>query len=314
MPEQGTVIRSTGSAYTVRTDDGATRECRLKGRMRLSGSRSTNPVAVGDRVKISSDGADSVISEVCDRRNFIVRRSANLSKESHVIAANVDQALLVTTINHPETSTVFIDRFLASAEAYGVDVIIAFNKTDLYTADEMAELEYREAVYGHIGYKTLRLSASTGEGLDDVKELLRGKLTAIAGHSGVGKSTLVNRLEPGLDIRTSAISEANNSGRHTTTFAEMHHLSFGADIIDTPGIRGFGIINIGRSEMAHYFRDIFRASQGCRYPDCTHTHEPDCAVIEAVERGDIAPTRYESYINIMNEDDGKYREGGQPRR
>lgn len=314
MPEQGTVIRSTGSAYTVRTDDGATRECRLKGRMRLSGSRSTNPVAVGDRVKISSDGADSVISEVCDRRNFIVRRSTNLSKESHVIAANVDQALLVTTINHPETSTVFIDRFLASAEAYGVDVIIAFNKTDLYTPDEMAELEYREAVYGHIGYKTLRLSASTGEGLDEVKELLRGKLTAIAGHSGVGKSTLVNRLEPGLDIRTSAISEANNSGRHTTTFAEMHHLSFGADIIDTPGIRGFGIINIGRSEMAHYFRDIFSASQGCRYPDCTHTHEPGCAVIEAVERGDIAPTRYESYVNIMNEDEGKYREGGQPRR
>ncbi len=314
MPEQGTVIRSTGSAYTVRTDDGATLECRLKGRMRLSGSRSTNPVAVGDRVKISSDGADSVISEVCDRRNFIVRRSTNLSKESHVIAANVDQALLVTTINHPETSTVFIDRFLASAEAYGVDVIIAFNKTDLYTADEMAELEYREAVYGHVGYKTLRLSASTGEGLDDVKELLRGKLTAIAGHSGVGKSTLVNRLEPGLDIRTSAISEANNSGRHTTTFAEMHHLSFGADIIDTPGIRGFGIINIGRAEMAHYFRDIFRASQGCRYPDCTHTHEPGCAVIEAVERGDIAPTRYESYINIMSEDEGKYREGGQPRR
>lgn len=307
MSRQGVVIRSTGSSYTVRADDGGTYECRLKGRMRLNGVKSTNPVAVGDRVVFAVEERDCVISEVCDRRNYIVRRSTNLSKQSHVIAANVDQALLVTTINHPETSTVFIDRFLASAEAYGVPVVIVFNKVDVYTAEEMGELEYREQVYGAIGYQTLRVSALTGEGVDALKEVLRGRLTAIAGHSGVGKSTLVNALEPGLDIRTSAISEANNSGRHTTTFAEMHHLSLGADIIDTPGIRGFGIINIEKAEVAHYFRDIFKFADGCRFPNCTHTHEPGCAVVRAVEEGLIAPTRYDSYVNIMSEGEGKYR-------
>ncbi len=307
MSHQGVVVRSTGSSYTVRADDGNSYECRLKGRMRLSGIKSTNPVAVGDRVIFSIEERDNVISGVCDRRNYIVRRSTNLSKQSHIIAANVDQALLVTTINHPETSTVFIDRFLASAEAYGVPVVVAFNKVDAYTGNEMQELEYREAVYQGVGYQTLRLSALSAAGVPELKEVLRGKLTAIAGHSGVGKSTLVNTLEPGLDIRTSAISEANNAGRHTTTFAEMHHLSFGADIIDTPGIRGFGIINIAHAEVAHYFRDIFKFSEGCRYPNCTHTHEPGCAVIKAVQEGLIAPTRYESYANIMDEDEGKYR-------
>ena len=304
---QGVVIRSTGSSYTVRTDSGDTYECRLKGRMRLNGIKSTNPVAVGDEVIFSAEERDNVISEVCERRNYIVRRSTNLSKQSHVIAANVDQALLVTTINYPETTTVFIDRFLASAEAYGVPVIIAFNKVDLYGGEVCDELDYREAVYGDMGYQTVRLSTVNGCGIDKLKDLLKGKLTAIAGHSGVGKSTLVNTLEPGLDIRTSSISEANNSGRHTTTFAEMHHLSFGADIIDTPGIRGFGIINIDHSEVAHYFRDIFAHSQGCRFPNCTHTHEPGCAVIKAVEEGVIAPSRYESYVNIMSEEEGKYR-------
>ena len=307
MAQQGVVIRSTGSSYTVRTDDGSTYECRLKGRMRLSGIRSTNPVAVGDRVVFSVEERDNVISDVCDRRNYIVRRSTNLSKQSHVIAANVDQALLLTTIDHPVTTTVFIDRFLASAEAYGVPVIIAFNKIDIYTPEEIEEMEYRETVYRDMGYQTLRISAAKGDGIFELKAVLKGKLTAIAGHSGVGKSTLVNTLEPGLDIRTSAISEANNSGRHTTTFAEMHHLSFGADIIDTPGIRGFGIINIEHSEMAHYFRDIFKYAGDCRYPNCTHTHEPGCAVIKAVEEGRIAPTRYESYTNIMDEEEGKYR-------
>lgn len=314
MAEQGTVVRSTGSAYTVRTDDGRTVECRLKGRMRLGGSRSTNPVAVGDRVTFAVEGGAGVISEVRDRRNYIVRRSTNLSKESHVIAANVDQALLVTTIRHPETTTTFIDRFLASAEAYGVPAIVAFNKTDLCGADDMEELEYREAVYGGMGYPTLRLSSVSGEGVEALREALRGKLTAIAGHSGVGKSTLINTLEPGLDIRTSTISDANDSGRHTTTFAEMHTLSFGGDIIDTPGIRGFGVINIDRGEAGHYFRDIFKVSRGCRFPNCTHTHEPACAVRDAVESGDIAPTRYASYLNIVAGEDDKYREGGKPRR
>lgn len=314
MAEQGTVVRSTGSAYTVRRDDGQTVECRLKGRMRLGGSRSTNPVAVGDRVTFAVEGGAGVISEVHDRRNYIVRRSTNLSKASHVIAANVDQALLVTTIRHPETTTVFIDRFLASAEAYGIPTVVAFNKTDLCGADDMEELEYREAVYGAMGYPTLRLSSVSGEGIDVLRDALRGKLTAIAGHSGVGKSTLINTLEPGLDIRTSAISDANDSGRHTTTFAEMHTLSLGGDIIDTPGIRGFGVINIDRGEAGHYFRDIFKVSRGCRFPNCTHTHEPGCAVRDAVESGDIAPTRYASYLNIMDGEEDKYREGGKPRR
>ena len=307
MPETGIVIRSTGSAYVVRKPDGETMECRLKGKIRLEGSKSTNPVAVGDEVELANDGRDYVIAGIRPRRNHIVRKSTNLSKQTHVIAANVDQALLVTTINHPETSTVFIDRFLASAEAYGIETIIVINKTDLLTEAEREELAYRKAVYESIGYKVLTISATEGSGIDDVRETLRGKVTVLSGHSGVGKSTLANKVEPGLELRTDDISEANNSGKHTTTFAEMHPLSIGGYLIDTPGIRGFGIINIEREEVSHYFRDIFRHSAGCRYPNCTHTHEPGCAVTRAVEEGLIAPTRYESYVNIMDEDEGKYR-------
>lgn len=318
MIQKGIVIRSTGSAYTVRYADGQTVECRLKGKMRLSGVRSTNPVAVGDMVSVDTEGREPVICAVEERRNYIVRRSTNLSKQTHVIAANVDQALLVTTIDFPVTSTVFIDRFLASAEAFSVPTIVAFNKVDLYGPEHMEELAYREAVYHAIGYTTIRLSAAEGEGLEELKALLRGKLTAISGHSGVGKSTLLNQLDPNLKLRTSEISEANNSGRHTTTFAEMHHIALpnndgtdngGADIIDTPGIRGFGIIDIEHAEVSHYFRDIFSVSKDCRFPNCTHTHEPGCAVRNAVEEGLIAPTRYESYLNIMCEDEGKYRQG-----
>ncbi len=309
MTESGIVIRSTGSAYTVRMGDGTVVEARLKGKIRLSGTRSTNPVAVGDRVTLKEDAGSYVISDISERTNYIVRRSTNLSKQTHVLAANVDQALLVCTINHPETSTVFIDRFLASAEAYGVETVIVFNKTDLCSEEEKEELTYRTAVYREMGYTVLHISALSGVGIDDLRPLLKNKLTAITGHSGVGKSTLINTLIPGLDIRTNEISEANNTGKHTTTFAEMYTLPTGGDIIDTPGIRGFGIINIDKAEVAHYFRDIFKVSADCKYPNCTHTHEPGCAVRTAVEEHRIAPTRYESYLNIMEEDEAKYRQG-----
>ena len=305
---KGTVIKSTGSAYVVRSEEGEAVECRLKGRMRLSGSRSTNPVAVGDHVSFFVDPkAGGVISEVFDRRNCIVRKSTNLSKQTHVIAANVDQLLLVVTINHPETSTTFIDRYLASAEAYGVPAVIVFNKTDRYDAAETEELEYREALYRSIGYDTIRTSAETGEGIDALKAALKDKVTLLSGHSGVGKSTLVNKIEPSLHLKTDEISEQNNSGKHTTTFAEMHPLSMGGEVVDTPGVRGFGIINIEREEVSHYFRDIFAVSPGCHFPNCTHTHEPGCAVVQAVEQGRIAPTRYASYVNILDESEGKYR-------
>ena len=306
--ENGTVVKSTGSAYIVRADNGTMVECRLKGKMRLSGSRSTNPVAVGDHVAFFIDPkAGGVIADVSDRTNYIVRRATNLSKQTHVIAANLDQVLLVVTVNYPETSTTFIDRYLASAEAYSVPVIIDFNKTDRYQTADNDELDYREALYRSIGYTTIRTSAETGEGLEQLKAILKGKVTLLSGHSGVGKSTLINKVEPTLSLRTNEISEQNNSGKHTTTFAEMHPLSFGGHVVDTPGVRGFGIINIEREEVSHYFRDIFSVSPQCRFPNCTHTHEPGCAVVEAVEQGEIAPTRYASYVNILDESEGKYR-------
>lgn len=308
MTTQATVIRSTGSTYTVQTQDGQTLECRLKGKMRLANSRTTNPVAVGDQVIIASDNNDYLITQVCPRRNYIIRRSTNLSKESHIIAANIDQALLLTTINHPETSTTFIDRFLASAEAFDIPTIIAFNKVDLYSQPELDELTYRQTLYNSLGYQTILLSSATLQGYDQLKSLLTNKLTAITGHSGVGKSTLINTLQPSLNIRTNTISQANNTGRHTTTFAEMHHLDFNADIIDTPGIRGFGIIDINPNETALYFRDIFALSHNCRYPNCTHTHEPGCAVLQALANSQLAPTRYQSYLNILQQDSNKYRD------
>lgn len=304
---EGVVTRSVGSEYGVRVESGAEVTCRLRGRLRLRGVRTTNPVAVGDRVEVCEVRGEWLIERVHDRRNCLVRRSVNLSKEAHILAANVDQALLVCALQRPATSTVFTDRFLASAEAYDVPVALIFNKLDLLT--EEGELTYRRAVYESLGYPVLCVSAVTGAGLDGLSRLLRGKLSALAGHSGVGKSSLLNALQPGLDLPTQPVSEANDAGRHTTTFPAMHHLDLGGDVIDTPGVRGFGLIDIEPREVGLYFRDIFRLSAGCRYPGCTHTHEPGCAVVEAYQGGSLAPSRYESYLNIMEESGDRYRNG-----
>ena len=307
MPK-GVVVKSTGSRYVVRDENGILYSCRIKGRMRLDDIKSTNPVAVGDFVVFEQDGEDSVISELLDRKNYVVRRSTNLSKQTHVLAANVDQALLVVTINYPVTTSVFIDRFLASAEAFGVPVIMVFNKLDRYDASHLEDLEQYKTIYTDMGYKVLDVSAKNEEGLEAVKECLKDKVSVIAGHSGVGKSTLINKIEPGLNLRTDEISEVNNSGKHTTTFAEMHEFSFGGYVIDTPGIRGFGIANIDKSEVGLYFRDIFEESSKCQFGNCTHMHEPGCAIKLAVEDGRIAYSRYQSYVNIvLSVEGGKYR-------
>lgn len=305
-PESGLVVRNTGSWYTVKTSGGRTVDCKIKGTFRLRGIRSTNPVAVGDRVRIS----DNFITAIEPRRNYIIRRSANLSKQCHIIAANVDYALLVVTVNRPQTSTVFIDRFLASAEAYRIPVILAFNKSDLLTADERRYQDMLIRLYDTIGYACLPISALNGD-LTELRELLRGKTTVVSGHSGVGKSTLINALIPGVHLRTAEISYAHNTGMHTTTFSEMIALP-GDDegyIIDTPGIKGFGTFDIEPTELTSYFRDIFHFAKDCRFNNCTHTHEPGCAVLKAVDNHRIARSRYLSYLNMLDDkDESKYRE------
>ena len=305
----GLVIKNTGSWYTVRTDDGQLFECKVKGNFRLKGIRSTNPIAVGDRVKIiTNQEGTAFITEIEDRRNYIIRKSINLSKQSHIIAANVDQALLVVTINYPETSTTFIDRFLASAEAYRVPVILIFNKTDLLNTDEAHYQQMMITLYETIGYQCLPISAETGEGVDALKKLLPDKITLLSGNSGVGKSTLINRLVPGVNLRTSEISDAHNTGLHTTTFSEMIPLGDGW-LIDTPGIKGFGTFDMEPEELTSYFKEIFHFSQDCRFSNCTHTHEPGCAVLKAIEDHLIAPSRYQSYLSMLNDkDESKYRE------
>lgn len=308
--KRGKVLRSVGAQYGVLLGDGQEVECRLRGRLRLAGTRTTNPVAVGDVVTVSSSLGEWQIVGIDERRNCLVRRSVNLSKEAHVLAANVDQAVLVCTLVAPPTTTVFTDRFLASAEAYDVPIIVCFNKVDL-CAEVLEELEYREAVYGSMGYPVLRTSATTGEGLEELRGLLRGRLTAFAGHSGVGKTSLLNALAPGLDLPTQPISLANDAGRHTTTYPAMYRVDDGDTwVVDTPGVRGFGLIDIAPEEVGRYFRDIFKLSQGCKYGGCTHTHEPGCAVRQAYDSGTLAPSRYESYLNIMDEaTDTRYRNG-----
>ena len=307
---RGLVIKNTGSWYTVLTDEGNTVECKIKGNFRLKGIRSTNPVAVGDRVGIllNQEGT-AFIHEIDDRRNYIVRKSPNLSRACHIIAANVDQAFLLVTVNYPETSTTFIDRFLASAEAYRIPVVLVFNKNDLLNDDERRLQDMMVDLYEYVGYECRIISAATGEGLDDLRDALRDRITLFSGNSGVGKSTLLNQLIPGVQLRTAAISTAHNTGMHTTTFSEMLRLPFGGWAIDTPGVKGFGAFDMEPGEICGYFKEIFRFSKDCRFSNCTHTHEPGCAVREAVENHLIAQSRYNSYVSMLNDkDESKYRE------
>ena len=302
---KGLVIKNTGSWYTVLTDDGQLLDCKVKGNFRLRGIRSTNPVAVGDRV-IVSEG--NFITEIEDRRNYIIRKSINLSKQSHIIAANVDLALLVVTVSRPQTNTTFIDRFLASAEAYRVPVVLIFNKTDILDDEEGHYQQMLIHLYETIGYECRAISAETGEGVDALLPMLEGKVTLLSGNSGVGKSTLINRLVPGANLRTAEISDAHQTGQHTTTFSEMIPID-GGWLIDTPGIKGFGTFDIEPEELTSYFREIFHFSKDCRFSNCTHTHEPGCAVLQALEDHYIAQSRYQSYLSMLNDkDESKYRE------
>ena len=318
---KGLVIKNTGSWYTVRTDDGQLLDCKVKGNFRIKGIRSTNPVAVGDRVtvKIEESGERREergwITDIEDRRNYIIRKSINLSKQSHILAANVDQALLVVTVVRPETSTTFIDRFLASAEAYRVPVVLVFNKTDLLDDDLRRYQQMMVTLYETIGYECRQISAGTGDGIDELRPLLEGKITLLSGNSGVGKSTLINRLVPGANLRTAEISDAHQTGQHTTTFSEMIPLKANSQeliasyLIDTPGIKGFGTFDMEREELTSYFREIFEFSKQCRFSDCTHTHEPGCAVLKAVEDHYIAQSRYQSYLSMLDDkEENKYRE------
>ena len=301
---KGLVIKNTGSWYTVLMDDGLTADCKIKGNFRLRGIRSTNPIAVGDRVEVK----DGFIIEIEDRRNYIIRKSINLSKQSHILAANVDQALLVVTVSKPETSTTFIDRFLASAEAYRVPVILIFNKTDLLSDDELHYQQMMIQLYETIGYECRAISAERGDGIEELRPLLEGKITLLSGNSGVGKSTIINRLVPTANQRVADISDAHQTGMHTTTFSEMISLENGW-LIDTPGIKGFGTFDMEREELTSYFKEIFEFSKQCRFSDCTHTHEPGCAVLKAVEDHYIAQSRYQSYLSMLEDkDENKYRE------
>lgn len=310
--KQGLVIKNTGSWYIVRCDDGIELSCKIKGNLRLKGFRCTNPVAVGDVVNIEekADGTAFIVS-IEPRRNYIIRRASNLSREFQILAANLDMAVLVVTLVNPETSTVFIDRFLATSEAYRVPVTIVFNKIDLLDAAEDRELlEAVAGLYRTIGYDVVKMSVATGEGLDELREKLRGKISLLSGNSGVGKSSIINELVPGARLKVGDVSQVHHTGMHTTTFSEMLDLpgDGGGRLIDTPGVKGFGTIDFEKSEVAHYFPEIFKVSHSCRYNNCTHTHEPGCAVREAVEEHRISESRYNSYLSIMEDSDpDKYR-------
>ncbi|MBR1543434.1 MAG: ribosome small subunit-dependent GTPase A [Muribaculaceae bacterium] len=305
----GTVIRTTGSWYVVRSaSQGA--NCKIKGNFRLKGFRCTNPVAVGDVVDVEvRDDGSAFITGIAPRKNYIIRRASNLSKEFQIIAANVDQALLVVSLVNPVTNTTFIDRFLATAEAYSVPTVLVINKIDLLADGEGRDLLNAVAsLYEYVGYPVVRVSTLTGEGIEDLRALTAGKLSLLSGNSGVGKSSIINSLIPGLGLRVGEVSDVHHTGMHTTTFSEMLSIPSGGQLIDTPGVKGFGTIDLERTEVAHYFPEIFRASKGCRYGNCTHTHEPGCAVLQAVERHEISQSRYASYLSILHEENsGKYR-------
>ena len=314
----GLVIRNTGYSYTVKSDAGEVFECKVKGNFRIRGIRTTNPIAIGDKVTFTPQEVEAdieqarqgLIVELDDRKNYIIRKSTNLSKQSHILATNIDMCFLIVTIQQPETPLQFIDRFLASAEAYRVPVTIIFNKIDLVDEEWREYLDGVVNLYQTIGYPCRRISAKTGEGVQELHEELKGKVTLLSGNSGVGKSTLINTLFPTLNLKTNDISDAYNTGKHTTTFSEMYEVGDGGYIIDTPGIKGFGTFDMKKEEVSHYFREIFLFSADCRFNNCTHTHEPHCAVLEAVERHDIAESRYNSYCSMLeDEKEDKYRQG-----
>ncbi|GAA0718062.1 ribosome small subunit-dependent GTPase A [Aquimarina litoralis] len=307
----GTVYKSTGSWYTVKSEEGAVYECRIKGKFRIKGIKSTNPVSVGDvvdfKLETKNDKETGVIENIRERRNYIIRKSVNLSKQTHIIASNIDVVFLLVTLNNPPTFTAFIDRFLVTAEAYDIKAVLLFNKIDTYSEDELLEIKYLAALYRDIGYECIGISAKTGKNVDKVKELMKGNTSMFSGHSGVGKSTLVNLIEPNLSLKTAEISDQHQQGQHTTTFAEMYDLGFDAKIIDTPGIKGFGIVDMEKEEVGDYFPEFFELKQQCKFNNCLHINEPKCAVKEALENGEIAWSRYKSYLQILEGEDEHYR-------
>jgi ribosome biogenesis GTPase len=307
----GIVYKSTGSWYTVKTPNGKFYECRIKGKFRIQGIKSTNPIAVGDVVEFDietkNNTATGVIKRIEERKNYIVRKSVNLSKQTHIIASNVDQVFLLVTINNPPTFTSFIDRFLVTAEAYSINTVILFNKIDAYDEETILEVKYLASIYRKIGYECIGISATTGKNIDKVKEMMLGKISMFAGHSGVGKSTLVNAIEPSLDLKTKEISNQHMQGQHTTTFAEMFDLSFDAQIIDTPGIKGFGVVDMEKEEVGDYFPEFFELKQDCKFNNCLHLKEPKCAVKDALENDEVSYSRYRSYLQILEGEDEHYR-------
>ena len=305
----GRVTKSTGSWYTVRNNDGEYHECRIKGKFRIQGIKSTNPVAVGDWVNfdLEDNKQTGVINEIKERTNYIIRKSVNLSKQTHIIASNIDLAFLMVTCAKPHTSTGFIDRFLVTAEAYNIPVVILFNKIDIYGEDELAEMEWLNDIYTNINYKCIKISAKERTNIDAIKDLMKGKVSMFSGHSGVGKSTLVNSIEGKLDLKTSEVSHSHNKGQHTTTYAEMFELSFDGFIIDTPGIKGFGLVDMEKEEVGDYFPEIFETKGDCKFNNCLHVNEPKCAVVAAVENDEIAASRYLSYLSFLEQEEENFR-------